>query len=686
MSLFTTWRRKNELGVWGLSLLFPIVALAILLRGNISEWTNAKALCMELAQNQCRNIANQISLRMNNIFYERANDLTVLADWWRYSPESSREDIFRINSQKILHREPSLLRVEYLDKKNQVLYSTDSSLEKNLSKHSKDNLSNVAKRLKENGDIYCTPPYFWDEGTIAIDMFSQVYRESETLSDYLGAMRGTICLSELLDKITPILNPKEYAAMITVGGHQVKFNQESDPDYLPEIQGSTRFELYGNEWSVVVFLCTTSKITVLFEDTNFRFLCNGMISIVISGLLCLLLFVIHAIRKKQQELRRSEYRLRELAENIQEVFWLYDVQSKKIDYVNPAYEPIFGRSKEELYRDSYDWLAAVHPDDFERMADFFSHWVNEGIFEKQCRIILPSGEMHWIHFQGYPVMNEQGAMIRIAGVVEDITQKKSVEDALRANEKTLRQIIDLVPQMIFARNREGQILLANRAFAEAYGKHVSDITNCNFRDIHLLSDEVQRFLRDDDYVFQTGQPTFIARETFTDILGSIRILQTTRIPFLLPHSEEPVVFGISLDITKREEAEREQKKLEDQLLQSQKMEAIGQLAGGIAHDFNNLLTGIIGYSNLVLRSLKKEDSNYQNIQEIHKSGERAALLTRQLLAFSRKQILEPKVLCLSDLVKSMEEMLRRMIGEDIEFHAQLDPERSHVKADPDASV
>ena len=127
--------------------------------------------------------------------------------------------------------------------------------------------------------------------------------------------------------------------------------------------------------------------------------------------------------------------------------------------------------------------------------------------------------------------------------------------------------------------------------------------------------------------------------------------------------------------------EREQAK-EEQLRQSQKMEAVGQLAGGIAHDFNNLLTAITGYSELGLRNLDSENPLYSKLTEIKKAGDRAASLTRQLLAFSRKQILQPKVLDLNAVIPEMQKMLRRLIGEDIVLETVLDRSLGQVKADP----
>jgi signal transduction histidine kinase/ActR/RegA family two-component response regulator len=139
---------------------------------------------------------------------------------------------------------------------------------------------------------------------------------------------------------------------------------------------------------------------------------------------------------------------------------------------------------------------------------------------------------------------------------------------------------------------------------------------------------------------------------------------------------------IHTDITERKRAEETRAKLEAQLRQSQKMEAVGTLAGGIAHDFNNLLTAIMGYSGLALDELSPDDPRYNDIQGIQKTAQRAADLTRQLLAFARRQVVEPRVLDLNELILNMGKMLHRLIGEDIELVTLPGPNPGLVKVDP----
>jgi PAS domain S-box-containing protein len=140
--------------------------------------------------------------------------------------------------------------------------------------------------------------------------------------------------------------------------------------------------------------------------------------------------------------------------------------------------------------------------------------------------------------------------------------------------------------------------------------------------------------------------------------------------------------GVSRDITGLKRAEAEKARIEDELRQAQKLESVGRLAAGVAHDFNNLLTVINGYSRLLLGSLKADDPLRDGLEEIHKAGERAAGLTQQLLAFSRKQILQPRVLDLNRVVEEMRPMLARLMGEDVEVCVQLQAEAATICADP----
>ncbi len=155
-----------------------------------------------------------------------------------------------------------------------------------------------------------------------------------------------------------------------------------------------------------------------------------------------------------------------------------------------------------------------------------------------------------------------------------------------------------------------------------------------------------------------------------------------RYALLEPEEKDSIVLAIVEDITERRKAEHEKEKLQAQLNQAQKMESIGILAGGIAHDFNNILTAIIGNADLIMMDINKDSDFYKSVEEIREAGRRAAALTRQLLAFSRREIISPEIINLNKIVTNLEKMLQRLIGEDIELIIDCSPDLAHIKADP----
>jgi len=266
-------------------------------------------------------------------------------------------------------------------------------------------------------------------------------------------------------------------------------------------------------------------------------------------------------------------------------------------------------------------------------------------------------------------------LVRLGPALLEALERARQREALREQERLLRQIIDANPSLIFVKDWNGRFVLVNQATAHVYGTTVDALVGKTDGDFNRNTEEVAHFLRDDRDVMSSGQSKIIAEEPVTNPAGETRWFQTIKVPLRSPAEGTATLLGVATEITER-------KRLEEQLLQSQKMEAVGQLAGGVAHDFNNILTAIVGYTDLLAAELGSNVRQLEDLDEIRKAARRAAALTRQLLAFSRKQVLEPRIIDVNSVVLNLDKMLRSLISENIELKTDLAVNLGAARADP----
>src|SRR3989441_3650595 len=267
-------------------------------------------------------------------------------------------------------------------------------------------------------------------------------------------------------------------------------------------------------------------------------------------------------------------------------------------------------------------------------------------------------------------------LVRLGPALLEALERARQREALRSQERLLRQIIDANPSLIFVKDWDGRFVLVNEATAQVYGTSVAALVGKTDADFNPNVEEVAHFLRDDRDVMSSGQPKVIAEELVTNpATGETRWFQTIKVPLRAPEEGSATMLGVATEITER-------KRLEEQLLQSQKMEAVGQLAGGVAHDFNNILTAIVGYTDLLAADLDGNVRQLEDLEEIRKAARRAAALTRQLLAFSRKQVLEPRIIDVNGVALNLDKMLRSLISENIELKTELATDLAAARADP----
>jgi two-component system, cell cycle sensor histidine kinase and response regulator CckA len=272
------------------------------------------------------------------------------------------------------------------------------------------------------------------------------------------------------------------------------------------------------------------------------------------------------------------------------------------------------------------------------------------------------------------VRNEKGEVYRLAGVADDVTDRKAAEEALRFQKSLLEAQTEAAQDGILVVSREGKIISHNKRLVALWGIPADVLASGSERAI--LNVVLSKLAHPKEFLARArdlqNRPNDVSSEEV--ILSDGRVFDHYTAPVRAAGRGFYGRVWFFRDVTGR-------KRLESQLRQGQKMEAIGRLAGGVAHDFNNLLTAILGYSDVLAVKLAGNEGLLADLAEIKQSGERAASLTSQLLAFSRQQTVQPKVLDLNRVVGKIEKMLRRMIGEDVDLRTNLAPSLGSVRAD-----
>jgi two-component system cell cycle sensor histidine kinase/response regulator CckA len=369
----------------------------------------------------------------------------------------------------------------------------------------------------------------------------------------------------------------------------------------------------------------------------------------------------------------SEQRFRDLIQGLDAIVWEADLRTWQPTFVSQRAESILGYPVEQWLTEPEFWANRLHPEDRDQAyATARASIEADRDFEHEYRMLAQDGRVVWLRDTVRIVRDAARPPRRLRGVMVDITALKQTTEALRVSNQTLQALIEASPLAIHALAPDGTVTLwtpaAERIFgwspAEAVGRPNPIIPPDRLPEHEAL------------------RARLLAGEGFTEVELKRQRKDGTSIDISL--STAPLrdatgavtgIMGIAADITQR-------KQLEAQLRQAQKLEAIGRLAGGVAHDFNNLLTAILGYTELLLLRLDPQDPLRLDVAEIKAAADRAAALTRQLLAFSRKQVLQPKILDLNGVVRGVEKILRRLLGEDVSVVTTLAEPLPPLQADP----
>ena len=393
-----------------------------------------------------------------------------------------------------------------------------------------------------------------------------------------------------------------------------------------------------------------------------------------EGQRCVIAIVrdINARKKTEEALRLTQYTV---DKTVDQAFWT--IEDGSFLYVNDAACQVLGYSREELLKLSVPDIDPIFtPEAFARnWRDLKKNRTSR--FESLHR--RKDGHVYPVEIRANYVVFE-GKEYNCS-FATDITERKRMEQSLRESEGFLRALLHSIPDLVWLKDPDGVFLACNKMFERFLGAKEKNILGKT--DYDFVEKNLADFFREYDRKAVVAGMTSINEEwvTFADD-GHRALLETKKTPMIDDQGGLIGVLGIARDITKRKMAEEEKVKLKDQLQQAQKMEAVGRLAGGVAHDFNNMLSVIIGYGELALEQTDPAQQMYTALQEILNAAHRSADITRQLLAFARKQTISPKVLDMNKAVEGLTKMLQRLIGEYIDLAWMPSKDVWKVKIDP----
>jgi two-component system, cell cycle sensor histidine kinase and response regulator CckA len=387
-------------------------------------------------------------------------------------------------------------------------------------------------------------------------------------------------------------------------------------------------------------------------------------------------------REAMEALRNSEEKFRAMVETSSDWIWETDMNSI-YTYTSPNIEKILGYKPEEIIGKS-PFNLMIH-EEIEKIPDILKETVNsvKPIIGLQHKNRHKDGSQIILETNGIPIFDKNGNLSGYRGIDRDITRRKNAEEALIKSYAILKGVLESPKDVvIFALDRQYRYIAFNKNHHQTMKKiWDADITLGTSMLEYIKSTEDNIKAKQNFDRVLSGESFMIAEE-YGDTAHERRYYEDIYNPIIDENGE---IIGLTVfltDITERIETEEQREKLQGQLHQAQKMESVGRLAGGVAHDFNNMLSVIIGYSELAMQKKCKEVSLQSELEAIHKAAKRSADLTRQLLAFARKQTVIPRIIDLNDVIESILKMLRRLIGENIELFWIPGTKKFQISIDP----
>lgn len=383
-------------------------------------------------------------------------------------------------------------------------------------------------------------------------------------------------------------------------------------------------------------------------------------------------------KRKERELIESEERYRDLVENISDLICTHDLEGNILS-ANRAALQISGYEREEVIGKNFREFLA--PEVRSLFDGYLKEIKEKGRAKGIMKVVTKSGEIRLWEYNN-SLKAEKGREPYVRGYARDVTESFQAQKALKESEEKYRVAFENISEVIYIVDRELRVRDVSPSVERILGWKAEELIGRNYNELSKILPEeyLEKAIRETNEILE-GRRISASRYEFFTKDGERKVGEVSGSPWIVKGQVQGIVC-VARDITERERIEREAQLLREQFYQAQKLESIGRLASGIAHDFNNILSIIMGFGELLLKDFPPGDKRRERLQKILDTATRAAGIVRQLLAFSRKQALEPKVLDLNELIISLSKMLGRLLGEDIELRLLLAPSIAPIYADP----
>jgi PAS domain S-box-containing protein len=384
-------------------------------------------------------------------------------------------------------------------------------------------------------------------------------------------------------------------------------------------------------------------------------------------------------KQAEMELLREKQFAEKLLESLPGIFFLYD-STCHLKRWNKAHETAMGFTADEL-RDWYipDWHET--PEDAAVGMALVKSVLETGVggaFE--TTLINKEGRFVPYLISITRLMTPDGPVMMGVGI--DITERKRAEEEREKTERSYQLLVKNIPAVVYKGYVDGAVEFFDNKIQAVIGYSMEDFASGKLKWTELIHPEDAAAAKRSLLQALRGEREYVREYRVKRLDGQYAWVQERSQIVCHEDGRIDYISGVLFDVRERKRSEEEKEKLEAQFSQAQKMEAIGRLAGGVAHDFNNMLSVILGYSELALRKLQPIDPIYKELKAVQEAANRSADLTRQLLAFSRKQTISPRVVDLNEQTRAMERLLTRIIGEDINLTLNLSPGLWPVYMDP----